>query len=250
MNNKNNLIENLILMGYIILCILCTLGAVYINSIISNEILSNILIISVALLPLVIVFLMTNFMIISKDEKIKNEVKEMIQISISKYGFERRTIHPDKELVSVMEKNCKFSEIWVVTYDLNEEIDDENYKKIVKNNLKKRIKYRYIVPEADLIIGQKDRFFKAYKKKYFKKNIITLEFIKNENIFENIECIGFTIYHPKNESSVNDIHGFMRIEIPNNDYYWILMSSNDTSKLKGQIDKSIIRREDFFNATH
>ena len=81
--------------------------------------------------------------------KFEIALKEQFQDTYSyDYLFEESIIS-DKKL-SEFESDCSCEEIWVVSNDLETEVDGGLYAEVVPNNLKRGIKYKIFVPKNKL----------------------------------------------------------------------------------------------------
>lgn len=148
-------------------------------------------------------------------QNIKSMVFPRLEVAISQqpqdtcnydYLFEESIISDRK--LSEFEENCLCEEIWVVSNDLETEIDGGLYAKIVPNNLKRGIKYKIFVPKNNLTTIRLEQL------KRRNGNSENIEYyLLTDDFFFLVSKLDFTIYDPY-KTSATGRRGYIGIDLP------------------------------------
>lgn len=134
-------------------------------------------------------------------------LKEQIQDTYSyDYLFEESIIS-DKKL-SEFESDCSCEEIWVVSNDLETEVDGGLYAEVVPNNLKRGIKYKIFVPKNKLTTIRLEQL----KRRNGSSNNIEYYLLTNDFFFL-VSKLDFTIYDPY-KTSATGRRGYIGLDLP------------------------------------
>lgn len=173
---------------------------------------------------LIIVFVFTGVKIITYFSKeqleqlIKNEFADIEQ-SLDKYILVEGIYSED--YLALMEKTGFFDEIWLVSPDLLTEIDDGIYADIVKNNIDRKIKYKYFVPNN----SQNQTRVELFKKRCKYSKFLEIFFL-DDNFFFLIPGVDFAIYEPY-KSVPSGKKGYIGVNIEGEDKRCAIPMSND-----------------------
>lgn len=125
------------------------------------------------------------------------------------YLFEESIIS-DKKL-SEFESKCSCEEIWVVSNDLQTEVDGGLYAEIVPKNLERGINYKIFVPKNNLnsirLEHLKRRNQKSENIKYY---------LLTDDFFFLVSKLDFTIYDPY-KTSATGRKGYIGLDLPDCD---------------------------------
>ena len=122
------------------------------------------------------------------------------------YLFEESIISDIK--LSEFEKNCTCEEIWVVSNDLETEIDGGLYAEIVPHNLKRGIKYKMFVPKNNLTTIRLEHL------KRRNENSENIEYyLLTDDFFFLVSKLDFTIYDPY-KTSATGRRGYIGLDLP------------------------------------
>ncbi len=122
------------------------------------------------------------------------------------YLFEESIISDIK--LSEFEKNCTCEEIWVVSNDLETEIDGGLYAEIVPHNLKRGIKYKMFVPKNNLTTIRLEHL------KRRNGNSENIEYyLLTDDFFFLVSKLDFTIYDPY-KTSATGRRGYIGLDLP------------------------------------
>ena len=122
------------------------------------------------------------------------------------YLFEESIIS-DKKL-SEFERTCSCEEIWVVSNDLETEVDGGLYAEIVPSNLKRGIKYKIFVPKNHLT---SIRLEQLKRKNGNSENI--KYYLLTDDFFFLVSKLDFTIYDPY-KTSATGRRGYIGLDLP------------------------------------
>lgn len=125
------------------------------------------------------------------------------------YLFEESIIS-DKKL-SEFESSCSCEEIWVVSNDLQTEVDGGLYAEIVPNNLERGIKYKIFVPKNNLNSIRLEHLKRRNKKP---ENI--KYYLLTDDFFFLVSKLDFTIYDPY-KTSATGRKGYIGLDLPDCD---------------------------------
>jgi len=113
----------------------------------------------------------------------------------------------DKKL-SEFEISCSCEEIWVVSNDLETEIDGGLYAEVVPSNLKRGIKYKIFVPKNYLTTMRLEQI------KRRNTNLGNIEYyLLTDDFFFLVSKLDFTIYDPY-KTSATGRRGYIGIDLP------------------------------------
>lgn len=122
------------------------------------------------------------------------------------YLFEESIIS-DKRL-SEFERTCSCEEIWVVSNDLETEIDGGLYAEVVPSNLKRGIKYKMFVPKNHLTSIRLEQL------KRRNGNPENIEYyLLTDDFFFLVSKLDFTIYDPY-KTSATGRRGYIGLDLP------------------------------------
>ncbi len=134
-------------------------------------------------------------------------LKEQTQDTYSyDYLFEESIIS-DKKL-SEFESDCSCEEIWVVSNDLETEVDGGLYAEVVPNNLKRGIKYKIFVPKNKLTTIRLEQL----KRRNGSSNNIEY-YLLTDDFFFLVSRLDFTIYDPY-KTSATGRRGYIGLDLP------------------------------------
>jgi len=134
-------------------------------------------------------------------------LKEQTQDTYSyDYLFEESIIS-DKKL-SEFESDCSCEEIWVVSNDLETEVDGGLYAEVVPNNLKRGIKYKIFVPKNKLTTIRLEQL----KRRNGSSNNIEYYLLTDDFLFL-VSRLDFTIYDPY-KTSATGRRGYIGLDLP------------------------------------
>ncbi|WP_455536018.1 hypothetical protein [Roseburia inulinivorans] len=122
------------------------------------------------------------------------------------YLFEESIISDIK--LSEFEKNCLCEEIWVVSNDLETEVDGGLYAVVVPHNLERGIKYKMFVPKNNLTTIRLEQL------KRRNKNSENIEYyLLTDDFFFLVSKLDFTIYDPY-KTSATGRRGYIGLDLP------------------------------------
>lgn len=122
------------------------------------------------------------------------------------YLFEESIIS-DKKL-SEFERTCSCEEIWVVSNDLETEVDGGLYAEVVPFNLERGIKYKMFVPKNHLT---SIRLEQIKRKNGNSENI--KYYLLTDDFFFLVSKLDFTIYDPY-KTSATGRRGYIGLDLP------------------------------------
>jgi hypothetical protein len=132
---------------------------------------------------------------------------------------------PNERLMEI-EKRVKCDTVWIITASLEEEISATLFAPIIKNNLKKGIKYRYLVPDDPVLRGRANNLKAALGDHHD----LSFEFI-NDPLFKVISMQDFAIY-----LSERDSQAYMNLPIrEGGTAYFLELGRNQTEMLVGHL---------------
>ena len=117
------------------------------------------------------------------------------------------SIISDRKL-SEFERTCTCEEIWVVSNDLETEVDGGLYAEVVPSNLKRGIKYKMFVPKNQLT---SIRLEKLKRKNGNSENI--KYYLLTDDFFFLVSKLDFTIYDPY-KTSATGRRGYIGLDLP------------------------------------
>ena len=139
--------------------------------------------------------------------RIEGAISQPLQDSSSYEYLFCESIITDKAL-SEMEKTCNCEEIWVVSNDLQTEIDGGLYADIVPDNLNRGIKYKIFVQKNNTTLIR----IESLKRKH--NNSPNIEyFLLTDDFFFLVSKLDFTIYDPYKTSSTGRL-GYIGLDLP------------------------------------
>lgn len=143
------------------------------------------------------------------------------------------SIITDRQL-SVMEANCTFDEIWVISNDLATEIDGGLYADIVPKNLERGIKYKVFSSQNNLTRIRME----SLKKKYNNSPNVNY-YMLSDDFFFLVSKIDFTIYNPY-KTSATGRQGYIGMYLPDGNELYEIRIGDDlvdaiASRLLGYI---------------
>lgn len=122
------------------------------------------------------------------------------------YLFEESIISDVK--LAEFEKSCSCEEIWVVSNDLETEVDGGLYAEIVPHNLERGIKYKVFVPKNNLTTIRLEQL------KRRNKNSENIEYyLLTDDFFFLVSKLDFTIYDPY-KTSATGRRGYIGLDLP------------------------------------
>ncbi len=122
------------------------------------------------------------------------------------YLFEESIIS-DKRL-SEFESTCTCEEIWVVSNDLETEVDGGLYAEVVPSNLRRGIKYKMFVPKNYLTTMRLEQL------KRRNENSENIEYyLLTDDFFFLVSKLDFTIYDPY-KTSATGRRGYIGLDLP------------------------------------
>ena len=134
--------------------------------------------------------------------------------------FLTSSIITDRQL-SIMEQNCHFEEIWVVSNDLTTEMDGGLYADIVPENLRRGIKYKVFTPQNNITKMR----IKTLKRKYVGIDNISFYYL-TDDFFFLVSRLDFTIYDPYKNSKTGR-QGYIGLDLPGSDELYEAKISDD-----------------------
>lgn len=220
--NKTNIFETIVVSILIpAITVSLSFGIYYLKNLVGW---GYTILILVGALFLIVVFVFTGAKIITYFSKeqlgqlIRNEFANIEQ-SLDKYILVEGIYRED--YLALMEKTEFFEEIWLVSPDLHTEIDDGIYADIVKNNIKRKIKYKYYVPDN----SQNRTRVQSFQKKCNYSKYLEIFFL-SDDFFFLIPGVDFAIYEPfKSVSSGKK--GYMGVNIEGEDERCAILMSDD-----------------------
>lgn len=126
-----------------------------------------------------------------------------------------------EEQLALMEKTCKFEEIWLISPDLLTEINNGIYAGVIKQNLRKGTRYKYFVPDTEI---NKVRV-KIFEESCGHNKNLEIHFLANDFFFL-VPRVDFAIYEPMKSIS-NGKKGYMGLPIQGVTENFAVLMNND-----------------------
>lgn len=165
-----------------------------------------------------------------KDEADKVEKSELSKVDAM--GFEG--VCPEEELAD-METQSDYSEIWLVSYDLLEEIDEGIYANVVENNVRRGIKYIYFTPKTQANTAR----IKMIKKRCNNNPNLSFYYLK-PSFFFLVSEIDFAIYNPYGIDEGAKRRGYMGLNIEGlSDRYAVSMNDELVDTIINKLSENI-----------
>ncbi len=173
----------------------------------------------IIILFIVLIILIQRPLLESLNKFIKNQTKLMESMAIPWLK--------DTDQLTEYELDSKdFKEIWLITLDLLDDVQDGPFQSVVEANLKKNIKYYYFVPENETIKARVKQIQKFHR---YHENLNFI-FLPNSFIFI-VPKLDIVIYNPLES---NSRAAFMGIPTPDDqNHYHALVNSEFIDKLVG-----------------
>jgi hypothetical protein len=135
-----------------------------------------------------------------------------------------------REELMILEGKTKANEVWIISRSLHEETDKKTFLPIVKNNIKRGVKYTYVVPDSDLIRAKVAKIRSAHgvgESVYFR-------FISDE-LFDLVAVQDIAVFGPIGEKG-EDMVAYMNLPIgeAGSDYF-IALSREFAERLVGRL---------------
>lgn len=159
--------------------------------------------VSLAFIILLSVFFMILFFIYLKQITfdVLVDVKEEIRSHFDKNLID--WLKTPEQLIEI-ENSKDVNEVWIVSLDLTDDVENGKFYQTIKRNIRRGIKYRYFVPETDFEATK--ILFNSFESEKNKGNI-SIGSLSND-YFRFMPKLDFVIYNPEQKQKTNR-YGFM-----------------------------------------
>jgi hypothetical protein len=131
-----------------------------------------------------------------------------------------------------MERATNASHVWIITRSLEEEVESELFGEVVEFNLKRGIKYTYILPNEASLYARIEKMRDMY-------NYSNLEFrIIESPLFDIISSQDMAIFGPDGRGS-REMAGYMNLPIDTggNDYF-VVLGTRQSERIVGILSRT------------
>lgn len=120
----------------------------------------------------------------------------------------------DDNFIDVLDREKAASVIWIATRRLNHDINNPKYIEVIRNNIRKGAKYRYIVPDSEALKANIESYKELYQLTDWDIETMFLK-IQHSDLIEFFRTI--TIYDPYENNTLAYFYGYTT-DSRNNDY--------------------------------
>ena len=146
-----------------------------------------------------------------------------------KAAFGKEWLISREELLRI-EQRTKAKEVWIISHGLQEETDKQTYLGVVRKNIKRGIKYTYVVPDNDVTRARAEQIRAAHRN----SSKIVFRFIKEE-FFDLVAAQDIAILGPVGEGS-ESMKAYMNLPVSRGgSEYFIVLSSDFAQRLVGRL---------------
>jgi len=191
---------------------------------------------SFALGVILIIFILAMYIVSKNIYPVSIKLLDKIMNSLERY-VEKDTITwilTQKQLLEY-EENLNIKDIWLVTFDIADDIPGGLYCEAVEKNLKSGVKYKYFIPKR-LEAEARGGYLIEYHQNNKNLEIIYL----SDDFFFLVPSLDFAIYDPLNKFGKRE--GYMGLPIKSNIIYEGKMKEDFLDLLIGKLQKVLQER--------